>query len=151
MRIRITIITVYHSQFDNQSECTNQIIKIVLWYALEKILNADFINFLSEFKQMFNNNINAFIEWISNEIIYRFNLTDFFDMIADDNVRNFEVKYKIHQQETQDSIAWANLVIKNCYDRCHISLLLNLEDLVMLKLHYEYCIFDVKNKKFFIQ
>ena len=53
---------------------------------------------------MFNNNINAFIRQISNEIIYEFNLTDFFDVIADDNARKFEVKHKIHQQKTQDAI-----------------------------------------------
>src|SRR5205085_7818089 len=41
--------------------------------------------------------------------------------------------------------------MKNHYDRYHISLLLNSEDLVILKLHYEYCISDVKNKKLFIQ
>ena len=41
--------------------------------------------------------------------------------------------------------------MKNCYDKYHISLLLNLEDLVILKLHYEYCVADVKNKKLFIQ
>ena len=41
--------------------------------------------------------------------------------------------------------------MKNCYNKYHISLLLNSEDLVMLKLHHEYYIFDVKNKKFFIQ
>ena len=72
-------------------------------------------------------------------------------MISNNNARKFKVKYKIHQQEIQDSIAWANLVIKNCYDRYHISLLLNSEDFVILKLHHEYYISDVKNKKFFIQ
>src|SRR5947207_15855310 len=41
--------------------------------------------------------------------------------------------------------------MKNCYDRHHISLLLNSEDLVILKLHHEYHISDVKNKKLFIQ
>src|SRR5438034_11834848 len=41
--------------------------------------------------------------------------------------------------------------MKNHYDRHHISLLLNSEDLVMLKLHHEYHISDVKNKKLFIQ
>src|SRR5947207_2016821 len=41
--------------------------------------------------------------------------------------------------------------MKNCYDKCHISLLLNSEDLVTLKLHHEYHISDVKNKKLFIQ
>ena len=97
MRIRIMIITVYHSQFDDQSECTNQTVKIILQYALKKILNTDFINFLSEFKWVFNNSINTFIEQISNEIIYEFNLTDFFDVIADDKTKKFETKYKIHQ------------------------------------------------------
>ena len=114
-------------------------------------MNADFIDFLSEFKWVFNNSINAFTEWISNEIIYRFNLTDFFDVIADSDAKKFEIKYKIHQQETQDSITWANLVMKNHYNKYHISLLLNSEDLVILKFHHKYYIFSIKNKKFFIQ
>src|SRR5437762_12861423 len=41
--------------------------------------------------------------------------------------------------------------MKNHYDKHHISLLLNFKDLVMLKLHHEYHISDVKNKKLFIQ
>src|SRR5436190_24328092 len=41
--------------------------------------------------------------------------------------------------------------MKNHYDRHHISLLLNLENLIILKLHHEYHIFSVKNKKLFIQ
>src|SRR5204863_5744169 len=41
--------------------------------------------------------------------------------------------------------------MKNQYDRCHIFLLLNFRNLVMLKLHHEYHISDVKNKKLFIQ
>ena len=45
------IITVYHSQFDDQSEHTNQTAEIVLQYALERTLNANFINFLSEFRK----------------------------------------------------------------------------------------------------
>ena len=54
---------------------------------------------------MFNNNINAFTEQISNEIIYKFNLANFFDVITDDDAKKFEMKCKIHQQEVQDSIA----------------------------------------------
>ena len=44
------ITTVYHSQFNNQSEHINQIAEIILQYALEEILNADFTDFLSAFK-----------------------------------------------------------------------------------------------------
>ena len=54
---------------------------------------------------MFNNNINTFTEQTSNKIIYEFNLINSFNVIADDNARNFEVKHKIHQQEVQDLIA----------------------------------------------
>ena len=122
-----------------------------MWYALERASNTDFTDFLSEFKWVFNNSINAFIRWTSNEIIYRFNLTNSFDMIADDNAREFEVEHKIHQQKTQDSITWANLVMKNQYDKHHISLLLNFRNLVILKLYHEYYISDIKNKKLFIQ
>ena len=41
--------------------------------------------------------------------------------------------------------------MKNHYDKYYISLLFNLEDLVILKLHYEYHVSNVKNKKLFIQ
>ena len=120
-------------------------------YVLEKASNTDFINFLSAFKQVFNNNINAFIKQISNEIIYEYNLMNFFDIITDRAVKEFKTEYKIHQQEVQNSIVWTNLVMKNHYDKHHISLLLNLKDLVILKLHHEYHISDIKNKKLFIQ
>ena len=107
------ITTVYHSQSDDQFKHINQITEIVLWYALEEVSNADFINFLSAFKQVFNNSVNAFTDWIFNEIIYEFNLADFFDMITDSDAKKFETECKIHQQKAQDSIVWANLVMKN--------------------------------------
>ena len=53
---------------------------------------------------MFNNSINTFTDQILNEIIYEFNLADFFDMITDSDAKKFKVKHKIHQQKAQDSI-----------------------------------------------
>ena len=54
---------------------------------------------------MFNNNINAFTEQISNEIIYKYNLMNFFDMITDKAAKKFKTEYKIHQQKIKNSIA----------------------------------------------
>ena len=71
---------------------------------MKDILNADFTDFLSAFKQMFNNNINAFIKQTSNEIIYEFNLMNFFDMIINKVTKEFETEHKVHQQEAQNSI-----------------------------------------------
>src|SRR5947207_15567990 len=130
MKIRIIITMIYHSQSDSQSECINQTVEIVLQYVLKDVLNADFIDFLSTFKQVFNNSINAFIRQTSNEIIYEYNLMNFFGVITDEAAKEFKTEHKIHQQEAQNLIAWANLVMKNHYDRHHISLLLNSGDLV---------------------
>ena len=151
MKIRITIIIVYHFQFNDQSKHTNQTVKIILWYILKNALNTDFTDFLSAFKWVFNNNINAFIRQISNEIIYEFNLMNFFDIIINRVMKEFETECKIHQQEVQNSITWANLIMKNHYNRYHISLLLNFKNFVILKLHHEYHVFSIKNKKLFIQ
>src|SRR5436190_14634627 len=104
MKIRIMIIMIYHSQFNSQSEYINQIAEIILQYTLKEALNADFTDFLSAFKQMFNNNVNTFIDQILNEIIYEFNLADFFDVITDDDAKKFETEHKIHQQKVQNSI-----------------------------------------------
>src|SRR5205085_9685968 len=41
--------------------------------------------------------------------------------------------------------------MKHHYNKHHISLLLNSDDLVMLKLHHRYHVSDVKNKKLSIQ
>ena len=71
---------------------------------MKDILNADFTDFLSAFKQMFNNSINAFTEQTSNKIIYKFNLMNFFDVIINRVTKEFETEHKIHQQETQNSI-----------------------------------------------
>ena len=57
----------------------------------------------------------------------------------------------MHQQEAQDSIAWANLAMKHRYDKHHIPLLLNPGDFVMLKLHHGYRVPGIKNKKLSIQ
>ena len=41
--------------------------------------------------------------------------------------------------------------MKHYYNKHHIFLLLNSDDLIILKLHHEYCVSDIKNKKFSIQ
>src|SRR5438046_9050688 len=41
--------------------------------------------------------------------------------------------------------------MKHYYDKHHIFLLLNFDDLVMLKLHHKYHVSDIKNNKLLIQ
>ena len=50
MSTRISIITTYHVQSDDQSEQINQIMKIVLYFAQKRNSDTEFIKFLSAFK-----------------------------------------------------------------------------------------------------
>src|SRR5215470_3082422 len=100
---------------------------------MKEASHANFTNFLPAFKQVFNNSINAFTGQISNKIIYEFNLSNLFNIVTDNKAKKFEAEHKIYQQETQDLIAWANLVMKKYYNRHYILLLLNSEDFVILK------------------
>ena len=105
MSTRISTITAYHAQSDDQSEQINQMIKIALCFAQERNSDTEFIKFLSAFKQVFNNNFNVFTDCSLNEIIYSFKLADLFDIVTTDAVEDFETQQKIHQQKAQDSIA----------------------------------------------
>ena len=71
--------------------------KIALWFAQERNSDIEFMKFLSAFKWVFNNNFNASTDCLFNEIIYRFKLADFFDIIMTDEAKDFEAQQKMHQ------------------------------------------------------
>ena len=98
-------MTAHHSQFNDQSEQTNQTMKIALQFAQEKNSDIEFMKFLSAFKQVFNNSFNTSTDCLFNEIIYRFKLANFFDIVMTDEAKDFEAQQKMHQQKAQDSIA----------------------------------------------
>ena len=141
----------HHSQSDDQSEWTNQMMKIALWFTQERNSDIEFMKFLSAFKWVFNNSSNTSTDCLLNEIIYKFKLADFFDIVTASEAKDFEAQQKMHQQKAQDFIAWTNLTMKHHYNKHHILLLLNSGDFVMLKLHHRYHVPDIKNKKLLIQ
>ena len=71
--------------------------KIILCFAQEKNSDTEFIEFLSAFKQVFNNNFNIFTDHFLNEIIYSFKLANLFNIMTADAAEDFETQQKIHQ------------------------------------------------------
>ena len=65
--------------------------KITLYFVQERNSDTEFIEFLSAFKWVFNNNFNVFTDHFFNEIIYDFKLADSFDIITADAAENFEI------------------------------------------------------------
>src|SRR5438477_7893917 len=105
MSIKISTTTAYHAQSDDQLKQINQTIKITLHFAQERNSDTEFIEFLSAFKQVFNNSSNVSTNHSFNEIIYSFKLADSFDIVTAGAAEDFETQQKIHQQKAQDSIA----------------------------------------------
>ena len=92
MSTRISNTTIYHAQSDDQLKQINQIMKITLYFVQERNSDTEFIEFLSAFKWVFNNNLNVFINCFFNEIIYDFKLADSFDIMTADTAENFETQ-----------------------------------------------------------
>ena len=92
MSTRISTTTAYHAQSDDQSEQINQTMKRALHFAQERNPDTEFIEFLSAFKQVFNNSFNISTDHFLNEIIYSFKLADSFDIVTTDAAEDFKAQ-----------------------------------------------------------
>ena len=66
--------------------------KIALHFTQEKNSDTEFIEFLSAFKQVFNNSFNVSTDCFLNEIIYDFKLANSFDIVTADVIKDFEIQ-----------------------------------------------------------
>jgi hypothetical protein len=143
--------TVYHSQIDDVSERTNQILEIALRYYIQEL--NDFILWITifwKFQSVFNNTRLIAIEKISNELLYEItsNLSlniSFMNKILD--------SHDMLRKKIENVIDWAQMINKIHYDRRHSSLFLKVNEWALLQLHHDYFISESKNmtKKIFAQ
>ena len=152
LSVQFLAFVVYHSQTNDQSERTNQIVEIVLRYALTINLDLDWMIFLSILRARLNNFFNASIDLSSNEIIMRSKTRDSFALLRhDESSKNWLKRKTINVIKTKVVIVWVNLTIKIIYDKHHKSLKLKIDDQVFLRLHKEYFLSFVKFFKLSIQ
>ena len=152
LSVQFLIFVVYHSQTNDQSERINQIVEIVLRYALIVNLDLDWVTFLLILWTRLNNFFNASIDLSFNEIIMRFKTRDSLALFRhDESSKNWLKRKTINVIETKVVIIWINLTIKIIYDKHHKSLKLKIDDQVFLRLHKEYFLSFVKFFKLSIQ
>ena len=133
-------------------ELLNQIVEIVLRYALIVNLDLDWMTFLSILRARLNNFFNASIDLSSNEIIMRFKTRDSLALLKHDEFsKNWLKKKTINVIETKVVIVWVNLTIKIVYDKHHKFLELKIDDQIFLHLHKKYFLSFVKSFKLSIQ
>jgi hypothetical protein len=104
-----------------------------------------------------NNSSNVFIELFSNELIYEFKVKDiFFALFTSENFRNISIskilqileKIRLrNRQKAVDAVFFVNVKVKIFHDKRHKSLFLKSEEKVFFRLHKDYNLFEIINKK----
>ena len=150
--MQFLIFVVYHSQINDQNERINQIVEIVLRYALIINLDLDWMIFLSILRTRLNDLFNASIDFFFNEIIMKFKTRDSLALLKHDELlKNWLKRKTINVTKTKVVIILINLTIKIVYDKHHKFLKLKIDDQVFLRLHKRYFLSFVKSSKLSIQ
>ena len=152
LRMFILISIIYHSQINEQFECTNQTIEIALRFVLSSIEDSLWLSMLSTLQVVFNNS-EMTIEHSSNEVIYEFRTTEISNLIQsqENSNLNFVVKRFIYHSKIIDVISFAVSKAKTWYDKRHKSMILEKDSFVFLHLHHEYHLSRHFSRKLFQQ
>jgi hypothetical protein len=118
----------------------------------------DFVKLISSIQIILNNFANASIEISSNEMLYKFKVTKFLNVLTnsiilektnDKNSLTFlEKKRVIIRKKVEKAIIFANVAMKIRHDLTKKSLKMNVKNVVYLKLHKKYIQSDLFNRKF---
>ena len=91
---------------------------------------------------------NSSTGFFSNEIIYRFKLHDTLSSLTTDVLMNFTLDRAVKFKKAEESLTFTQLFFKIQYDWHHHSLVMKVEDLAYIHLHWEYSLLSLKNRKF---
>ena len=158
LKVALLYITIYHFQTNEQSERTNQIVKIALKYFLIKNDVIDFITLLLSIQAVMNNSTNVFTDVFSNEIFYKFKVLKVTNLLNNDVVRTkaendiskiiVEKKRVMLKKKTENVIIHAQIMFQIRYDFKHKSIDLKANQKIYIRLHRNYFQFDLKNRKY---
>ena len=147
LNTKILINIAYHPQIDDQSKRTNQTVKIALHYWIISNFNVDFILDLLYIQANINNFMSTTIGHTSNELCYDFRLKDNLNLFADLSDKKY-IKLRLrYREEAKEVIAWINMIIKISYDRKHTWIDLKPGSHAYLRLHHDYIISRLINRK----
>ena len=141
--------TAYHPQTDDQSERTNQTVEIALRFHLTNsdALSEEWLSLLSYIQIILNNSTNFTIDFALNELCYEFRINNTLDLLQDLSAEDYFRLRQMKREEAESAIAFANALYKAQYDFSHISMKLHEGDMIYLRLHHDYKISGLKNKK----
>ena len=160
LNIKLLMNIAYHSQINNLSKRINQTMKIALRFLVVENFDVNWITTLSTLQFRLNNNINAIIDKIFNEIIFDFLSREVIIAIINVSIdlkksftitlidfKSFERDRFVFWKKISNVIFFAIVKIKITYDFRHQILKFNFDDQVYLRLHRDYFLLNKHNFK----
>ena len=151
LNVKLFYFITYHFQIDELSKRINQTFEIILRFLINTLKHSNrWFKMMSRFQRDFNNAIIN-VDKSFNEVVYDFtsfqisNLSFLSNFLT--NVLSLRKRRLIIKHEIIDVIAFEQMNVKFHYNRKHQSFNMKFEDYVLLRLHKEYKISFVINKK----
>lgn len=145
---KLLMSTAYHPQTDGQSERTNQTVEIGLRYYMAKYPDGalEWCYVLPHLQFVLNNSVNASTGSSPNEMLLGFKPREAQDLVDPTSTFPIEQQRDVLRKEAADSLAYAQVVMKDRYDSTHTLWKPCVGDLAYLRLQ-NYTIPGVRNKK----
>lgn len=155
--IKLLMFTAYHFQTNEQSEKTNQTVKIALRFFMTANSEIDWITALSIIQTNMNNSSNASTKLTPNELMYEFKiknrLTAISEKIDGKFMANKNFKEALNatrlriRQKAIDAMIFVNAKAKLTHDKRYKPLLFKEKDKAYLKFHKGYKLPGEHNRK----
>ena len=94
-----------------------------------------------------NNVVDVIIDYVLNEFVYDFRVNNTLNSSKDLSTKNYDRLRQIKRDSTKKIIVFVNVMHKLRYDFIHKNIKLTINDYVFLRLHVDYIIFELSNKK----
>ena len=148
LKYNLLTSTAYHTQTDEQSERTNQTVKIAIRFYLSQHIDVvDWTIILPYLQGYLNNSPNQSTSLAPNKVIYGFKVRNTLGILSE--LPDGEDYSKIRQrnrQQAEESVAFANTFAKLRYNAKHKAIDISTGDKVYLRLGHRYNIPGVNPK-----
>ena len=128
---------IYYSQTDSQLKQINQTVKITMQYYTARD-EKSWVKALFYISFMLNNSLNAATRCAPNEVNFGMKIKDPLIFINIFISKEWKRLHSYQKKETEENIAYANLMAKKYHDKKHKSIKFNVGDKVYLNLHQGY-------------
>src|SRR5450755_4443063 len=136
--VAMLVSTAYHPQTDDQSERTNQTVKIALRFLTANHPKTEWTEFLPDLTMKLNNMVHEFTGYSATEIMYGEKISERLNLLNASTSKNRIGNRFKFRQEAIEALDFAAIRLKAYYDAHHKELYFQPGDKAFLRLFHGY-------------